>query len=107
MRAAVERHQSPGKDGWGHPLPGTWMPVGTLKCFVWSNASREAVDGDKTAMIEDMRAMFALKADINENDEIAAVTDKAGNAIIDGRLKIDGPVQRKHNHLEAALVRVG
>lgn len=107
MRAIVQRDTATGKDAWGQPVPSTWATVATLRCFVWSNQSRELIDGDKTAMVEDMRAMFALGADIAQDDEISAVTDALGNVNIPGRLKVDGPVQRKHTHLEAALRRVG
>lgn len=58
-------------------------------------------------MVEDMRALFALDADVRENDEIASVADRRGVEIIAGRLKVEGPAQRKHTHLEAALKRVG
>ncbi|MEP0406958.1 hypothetical protein [Roseibium sp.] len=107
MRASVERDQASGTDSWGNPLPADFQPLGVLKCFVWSTASREIVDGDKTAMIEDMRALFALGADIAEDDEISAVKNRAGDEIIPGRLKVEGPVQRKHTHQEAALKRIG
>lgn len=108
MRAALERNSAAGEDDWGNPVPPVMAPIGDpLPCFVWSTSSRELVDGNKTAMIEDMRAMFALGADVREGDVIAAVTDRAGGTIIPGRLKIEGPVQRKHSHLEAALQRIG
>lgn len=106
MRAAVERNTATGSDQWRNPVAPVFAPHATLRCFVWSKVSRELVDGDKTAMVEDTRAMFALSADIQEDDEIAAVRDARGNVIIPGRLRVEGPVQRKHTHLEAALKRV-
>lgn len=107
MRALVERNVAAGKDGWGNPLPPDFQPLATLKCFAWSNTSREIVDGEKTALIEDMRALLALTADIRADDEISAITDARGNVIIAGRLRVEGPVQRKHTHLEVALKRIG
>lgn len=108
MRAAIERNSATGTDDWGNPVAPVMASIGDpLACFVWSKNSRELVDGNKTAMIEDMRAMFALTADVREGDEIASVTDRSGNQIIPGRLKIEGPVQRKHTHQEAALQRIG
>lgn len=106
MRAVVERNTAVGKDTWGQPVAPGWTVIGTVRCFVWSNQSRELVDGDKTAMIEDMRALFSLGADITEDDQISAVTDAQGNVIIPGRLRVEGPVQRKHTHREAALKRI-
>lgn len=107
MRAIVQRNTASGTDAWGQPVAPIWSTVATLSCFTWSNASRELVDGDKTAMIEDMRIMVALGADLQEDDEISAITDRKGNVLIPGRLKVEGPVQRKHTHQEAALKRVG
>lgn len=107
MRAVMLRNTAAGTDPRGHQLPPVWTANGTLRCFVWSNASREAVDGDKTAMIEDMRGLFALGSDIDEGDRVSAVTDKAGTVLIAGPMEVEGPVQRKHTHLEAALKRVG
>jgi len=108
MRALVERNQAVATDTWGQPVAPDFQPIGDpLPCFVWSNTSRELVDGQKTAMLEDMRALFALGADVREDDEIASVTDRAGTEIIPGRLKVEGPVQRKHTHLELALRRIG
>ncbi|ADZ70115.1 hypothetical protein [Polymorphum gilvum] len=107
MRAAVERNQASGTDAWGNPVAPDFQAIGTLNCFVWSTSSREITDGEKTAMIEDIRALFPLGADIAEDDEIAAVTDRRGTVIVPGRLKVEGPVQHKHSHLEAALKRIG
>lgn len=106
--ARIERDTATGEDSWGNPLPPVFTVLhNALACFVWSRASRELVDGSKTAMIEDLRAMFPLGADVAEGDELVEVTDRAGQVIIAGRLKIEGPVQFKHNHLEAALQRIG
>lgn len=107
MRAVVQRNTATGKDAWGQPVAPVWETVATLRCFAWSNASRELVDGDKTAMIEDMRIMVGLGADLREDDELVAITDRLGAVLIPGRLKVEGPVQRKHTHQEAALKRIG
>lgn len=106
MRAVVRRNTATGKDTWGQPVAPVWSTQGTIRCFAWSNQSRELVDGDKTAMVEDIRMMVALGTDITENDELTAVTDTKGNVLIPGRLRVEGPVQHKHNHLELALKRV-
>lgn len=107
MRAAVARNQATAKDGWGQPVAPDFQPLATLPCFVWSNKSAELIDGHKIAMLEDLRAMFALSADINADDQIASVTDRKGAEIIPGPLLVIGPVERKHTHLECALRRIG
>ena len=107
MRARIERNTATGKDGWGGPVAEVFAPLATVPCFAWSNTAREIADGDKLARIEDLRVMFALGTDVRADDEISAITDRADQVIIAGRLRIEGPVQRKHTHLEAALKRVG
>jgi hypothetical protein len=105
MRAVVERNTASGTDAHGHPVAPVFTAHATLPCFVWSRQRREAVDGAKTALVEDMRGIFPLAADIAEADEIASVTDRRGVELLSGRVRIDA-IQRKHRHLEAALKRV-
>jgi hypothetical protein len=107
MRALVERNQATATDTWGQPVKPAFASTGDpVPCFVWSNSSQELVDGAKSAQIEQLRALFGLGADVQADDEIASITDRAGTEIIPGRLQIMGPVQRKHTHLEADLRRV-
>ncbi|MFN3990051.1 MAG: hypothetical protein ACK4IS_07315 [Erythrobacter sp.] len=106
-RARIERDTATGNDSWGNaPVPHFTVLHHALACFFWSRNARELVDGTKTAMIEDARVMFALDADVREGDVITTITDRSGALVVDGRLKIEGPVQFKHNHLEAALQRI-
>jgi hypothetical protein len=108
MRAAIERDQATGEDAWGgKPAPQFETLHAALPCFAWSKASRELVDGGKTAMIEDVRAIFAKGADVAEGDVITAISDRNGTVLIPGRLKVEGPPQFKHTHIEAALQRIG
>jgi len=107
MRALVERDQATGSDAWNSNPAADFQSIGDpLPCFIWSENADTRVDGAKTAGIERFRSLFALGADLAEGDEIASVTDRQGAEIIPGRLKVDGPVQRKHTHLEANLWRV-
>jgi len=108
MRAAIERDQATGKDAWGgKPAPQFETLHAALPCFAWSKASRELADGGKTAMIEDARVMFAKGADVAEGDVITAISDRKGTVLIPGRLKVEGPPQFKHTHIEAAIQRIG
>ncbi len=107
MRAEVERNTAAATDPHGHPVAPVFTALATLPCWVWSKQSREIVDGDKTAVIEDLRALFPKAADIAEGDEIVQVTDRQSVVLFAGRLRIDAAPQRKQRHLEAALKRVG
>lgn len=116
MRAYLERDIARsgalGSDSWGGPTTPDWQGLGApLPCFVWSGREAAVLDGGKVAMLGDMRALFALGADIAEGDEICSVTDRRGVEIMrlglnGGRLRIEGEVQFKHTHLECALQRV-
>ncbi len=105
MRAVVERDTASGTDAYGHPVKPSFTALATLPCFVWSKQRREVVDGIKTAIIEDLRALFPLGADVVAGDEIASIDDRRGNELLAGRFQIE-TTQRKHDHLEAALERV-
>lgn len=108
MRAAIERDTAAGTDPWGNPVAPVFASIGApVPCFVWSTAARQAIGGGKVALVEDLRAMFPLGADVRAGDEIARVTDRRGVTLIAGRLRIDAEPQRKHRHVEAALERVG
>jgi hypothetical protein len=106
-RARVERNTASGTDSWGGPVaPAFTVLHNALACFVYSKSSRELVDGAKTAQIEDLRIMIGPNVDLAEGDELVSVTDRLGRVIIAGRLKVEGPVQFKHTHREAALQRI-
>jgi hypothetical protein len=108
MRAAVERNQTATKDAWGQPDAAAFVSTGDpLPCFVWSEDTRELIDGQKTALIGDFRALFALGADIQADDQVAGVTDRQGNELIGARLQVRGKPERKHTHLEVTLKRIG
>ena len=81
------------------------LVLSTLPCFVWSQARREVVDGGKSALVEDMRGLFPLTADLREGDEISAVQDRLGAELLSGRFEVEA-IQRKHTHIEAFLQRV-
>ena len=105
MRAVVERNTAVGVDDYGHPVAPVFAPHATLPCFVWSRMRREVRDGDKDALIEDVRALFPTSADIRERDEIASVQDRRGVELFSGRLRVE-TMQRRRRHFLIALERV-
>lgn len=107
MRAQIERDVTTAKDSWGAPAAPNWQPLATVRCFAWSPTAKDIIDGDKVAAAADVRVMFALGTDVTEADEVAAITNIVGVTLFEGRLRVDGPVQYKHTHLEANLKRVG
>jgi hypothetical protein len=108
MRAQIERETATGSDAWGGPNAGTFAPLGDpVACFVYSQQASQLVDGQKQAQIEVTRALFALGTDVRPGDRLASVTDRKGVVLHAGPLKVEGPVQFKHTHLEATLERIG
>lgn len=108
MCAAIERDTATAKDAWGNPVEPVFASIGApVPCFVWSKSARQVMDGGKTVEMENLRALFALDADVQPGDEIAQVTDRQGTVLLPGRLRVEAPVQRKHTHLEADLRRIG
>jgi hypothetical protein len=107
MRAEIERGVSTGKDAWGQPVAAVFEPLCVLPCFAWTPSAREIKDGNKVAAIEDVRMLLPLSGEIDENDEVSQITNKGGDVLFAGRFRVEGPVQFKHTHREAALVRVG
>jgi len=102
MRAEIERNTATATDSYGGPVPAVYEAHGTVACFVWSTQRRQVLDGDKTALVEDLRALFPLRADVREGDRIAQVTDRRGRLIRAGKLRIE-TLTHKHRHLEAGL----
>ena len=106
MRAEFERSTSSGTDAWGQPVAAAFEPLCVLACFAWTPSAREIFDGNKVAAMEDVRMLLPLSAEVNENDQVAQITNMRGTVLFNGPFRVDGPVQFKHTHREAALVRV-
>ncbi len=104
MRALVERDTAVGVDDFGNPVKPAFTTHGTFPCWAWSRQRREQVDGDKSALIEDMRAMFPIDADVLAGDEIKQIEDRQGKVLFAGRVQIE-TMQRHHDHQEAGLER--
>ena len=102
MRALVERDTATGTDEFNQAAKPSFTVLATVPCWAWSRQRRAVVDGDKSALIEDMRAMFPLGADVAAGDEISAIQNRRGAVLFPGRLRIQ-TMQHKHDHQEAAL----
>ncbi|ALJ14264.1 hypothetical protein [Sphingopyxis macrogoltabida] len=109
MVAHVLRNVATGKDAFGHPAKPDYQPHGALRCFSWApKVGVDAiVEGQKVAVKQDVRMMFALSGDLLPGDRIAQVTNRDGSEIhFRGPLRIEGEIDFKHTHREVALVRV-
>lgn len=109
MVAHVERSAAGDKDSWGGPVAPDYQPHGELRCFAWApKVGVDAiVEGQKVAIKQDVRMMFALSGDLLPGDLIAKITNRDGSEIhFRGPLRVEGEIDFKHTHREVALVRV-
>ena len=93
MRAVVSRSAAPAQDDWGRPGVPTFAAIGTIPCFVSSKLRREVQTDGKTAVVEDLRAIVPVGADVAEGDRLA-VTDRLGASLFEGPLAVDTIVRR-------------
>jgi hypothetical protein len=105
MRAHLERDTAVGAGHWGQAPEPVFEPCAVLPCFAWSPTVRESQDGNKLASVEDVRLLVALGSDVRDRDEVSAIT-RGGFVLFDGRFRVEGAPQFKHNHLEVSLKRV-
>jgi hypothetical protein len=105
MRADLENNTASGTDAYGNPIPPVWATYATVACRVYSKVRNEVIDEDKTALIETIRALFPLNADVSESYRIANVKDRLGTVLFAGPLAIQ-TIQRRKDHKEAMLERI-
>jgi hypothetical protein len=87
----------------GHSDTTNFMALGTpLPCYLWANAGREAVTGEKVTVVEDLRAVVDLGTDVGVLDRIHGVTDRAGT-VVDPRLLEVQSVLTHRDHMELIL----
>jgi len=105
-RAVVQRDNSTGTDAWNRPVP----PVFTAQpksvpCRAWSKSRKEVRDDGKQIVVEDIRALFPIDADIQEGDRVT-INDRRGSLIFDS-LAVQAISRHGTNarHREAMLER--
>ncbi len=105
MRAIQKRNTQATADLYGQPDPESLTTVNAaLPCYVWSKSTSRTQDGDKTATIEEIRAMVPKGTDLQPGDILESVADRLGTVIFAGPLIVQGP-QPRLTHLEARLKR--
>lgn len=108
MRATVMRNLTATTDPDGQPdIPSFGISIDSLPCLWWVTSEREVMDGNKIAVVGQMKMMVPKKylgapTDIHERDQISAVKDRLGNVIRPGPMVIENVVPRR-THLELLL----
>lgn len=106
QRALVERDTQTESSDSGNPLAPEWeVYLEELPCWLYSSAGREAVDENRTAVVEDIRLMVPMRTDVTERDRINGITDRLGATVLDGICNIRS-VLFKRDHMELLLTRV-
>ena len=104
MRMVIERSAKTGEDEDGHPII-AWSPWEIVPCYAWSQSRKELVDGNKTVVIEDLRALIPISTDLTESDQVARIEDRLERILFSGPLRIEA-VQRMPRHQELMLEKI-
>ena len=106
FRADLEQNTETGKDPYGHLLPPVFASKATgVPCVVYSKMREEIIDGDKQALVQEIRVLFSLISGVTEADRIANIKDRLGVVLFAGPMIIE-TIQRRRDHFEAAIKRV-
>ncbi len=106
FRADIEENTETGKDEYGHLLPPIFsLKTANVPCVVYSKMREEIIDGDKQALVQEIRVLFSLISGVVEADRIANIKDRLGVVLFAGPMIIE-TIQRRRDHFEAAIKRV-
>ena len=104
MRAKLERNTTTATDDFNNPAAPSWSTLATVACWAWTRSRNEIIDGDKTIVVEDMRAMLPSGTDVTERDRVAQIEDRQGTVLFQGPYGIEA-VTRREGHLAIMLHR--
>jgi len=106
MRAQFERDGATGVDGYNNPVTPVFANhLQPIPCYVWTSSRPEIIDGVKTAMVEDIRAIIPKGIDVTEKDRVASIRDRRGSVLYSGPILIESVI-RQDAHLELKLNRI-
>ena len=105
-RADIQQNTASTVDDYGNPVPSVWATHSTMPCRAYTKVRKEVIDGDKTVLVEDLKALFSVSSGISEAYRIANITDRQGAVLFAGPLDILA-IQRRGNHLEISLDKIG
>ena len=105
MRAVYQSNLTTAKDDYGQPDVPSWQTQEKIPCYAWTRAKRVAIDADKTAIIEDFRAIVPRGTSITDENRFLNITDRQDVEIFAGPIRIQ-TIQVKLTHLELTLKTV-
>lgn len=96
------------KDDWGNPLEASFeatTDIGTVPCRYWYDVSASHFDSEKRIFVEQHFVMFPFGTDVTRDDRCLNITDRRGNVLVEGPLRIDELGTHELDHMIAKLVR--
>lgn len=74
-------------------------------CFLWTKSGREAVDPERTAVVESVRVLMPTGTDVKPTDRLGDITNRLGAVILAGVFDVES-VLPHHDHIELDVRRV-
>lgn len=107
-RCTIQRdaNHGGGTDPYGGDAAASWAALHTsLACRYWFSAARTVIDGKLQTEIKTRMMLVPTGTDVTEDDRVLSVTDRLGNEIADGPMRIDS-VGRREGHIVLTMVEV-
>jgi hypothetical protein len=109
-RATVLRNVETSTGRWNTPVAPDYQPLeDPIACWFWSagTAGTRTVEGPAVnVVLEDLRMLVPLGADLSTADRIGDVVDRRGRIISTGELRIDADQVVANSHRELVLARI-
>ena len=107
QRAVVQRDTAVGEDDYGQPTAPNYQTHGTFPCWLYSSSRTEIVDGRKTTVVDDsLSLLFPLGTDVRRGDQITQITDRNGNELVPGLMRLTTNPKYVRDHLEVQCEKV-
>lgn len=107
-RCTIERDVNHGDnaDPWGNDEPASWTDSREdIPCRFWFEDATTVIDGTKASEMTTRKMILPKGTDVTEDDRILSVTDRLGNAVADGPMRIDS-VGHRMGHVVVTMVDV-
>jgi len=106
MRASVHRDVGTARDPYGSVAPSEAQSAAPLSCYIQPRTESTISTDGKFLSATALRLWAARDANLENEDIVADVTDRAGRVLYDGRYRIVSLVRRE-THAEAMLEAYG
>jgi hypothetical protein len=103
-RAVVQRDRQAGRDSWNNPdTPIRETLHAALPCDYWVTGERETIGPNVNVVVEDSRMLVAKTADVVVGDIVTEITNRRGQVLASGSLRVVADLMMEPSHRELAL----